>query len=142
MDRGSFSVEVILTLFGFKVLYPNHFYMSRGGCGHFPSAELMSVKRESFCHFLITSVLCREVIRFRVSFIEAFLLLCCPGNHESDNLNKMYGFEGEVKSKYSSLMMELFSEVFNWLPLAHCIEHKILVSLSTIERLGVAIEGS
>lgn len=30
MDRGSFSVEVILTLFGFKVLYPNHFYMSRG----------------------------------------------------------------------------------------------------------------
>lgn len=56
----------------------------------------------------------------------------CPtlsylGNHESDNLNKMYGFEGEVKSKYSSLMMDLFSEVFNWLPLAHCIEGKILV---------------
>ena len=23
-------MEVILTLFGFKVLYPNHFYMSRG----------------------------------------------------------------------------------------------------------------
>ena len=51
-----------------------------------------------------------------------------PGNHESDNLNKMYGFEGEVKAKYSALMMELFSEVFNWLPLAHCIENKILVS--------------
>ena len=30
VDRGSFSVEVILTLFGFKVLYPNHFHMSRG----------------------------------------------------------------------------------------------------------------
>ncbi len=39
----------------------------------------------------------------------------------------MYGFEGEVKAKYSGLMMNLFSEVFNWLPLAHCIEGKILV---------------
>lgn len=30
VDRGSFSVECIFTLFGFKLLYPNHFYMSRG----------------------------------------------------------------------------------------------------------------
>ena len=28
--RGSFSVECIFTLFGFKLLYPNHFFMSRG----------------------------------------------------------------------------------------------------------------
>ena len=30
MDRGSFSVECIFTLFGLKLLYPKHFYMSRG----------------------------------------------------------------------------------------------------------------
>lgn len=30
VDRGSFSVECIFTLFGFKLLYPNHFFMSRG----------------------------------------------------------------------------------------------------------------
>ncbi len=41
----------------------------------------------------------------------------------------MYGFEGEVKSKYSNKMMDLFSEVFNWLPLAHCIEGKIMVGI-------------
>jgi len=30
VDRGSFSVECIFTLFGFKLLYPNHFFLARG----------------------------------------------------------------------------------------------------------------
>ena len=42
-------------------------------------------------------------------------------------MNQMYGFEGEVKSKYTVTMAELFTELFEWLPLAHCIEGKILV---------------
>ncbi|XP_022203381.2 serine/threonine-protein phosphatase 5 [Nilaparvata lugens] len=78
VDRGSFSVECIFTLFGFKLLYPNHFFMSRG-------------------------------------------------NHESQTMNQMYGFEGEVKEKFSSQMSNLFTEVFNWLPLAHCINQRVLV---------------
>jgi len=39
----------------------------------------------------------------------------------------MYGFEGEVKSKFSAQMAELFTEVYNWLPLCHLINEKILV---------------
>jgi serine/threonine-protein phosphatase 5 len=78
VDRGSFSVECILTLIGFKLLYPKHFFMSRG-------------------------------------------------NHESQTMNQMYGFEGEVKAKYTSQMYELFAEVFNLLPLAHCINERVLV---------------
>ncbi|KFQ60717.1 Serine/threonine-protein phosphatase 5, partial [Pelecanus crispus] len=66
VDRGSFSVEVILTLFGFKLLYPDHFHLLRG-------------------------------------------------NHETDNMNQIYGFEGEVKAKYTAQMFALFSEVFEWL---------------------------
>jgi diadenosine tetraphosphatase ApaH/serine/threonine PP2A family protein phosphatase len=43
-------------------------------------------------------------------------------------MNQMYGFEGEVKAKYTAQMFQLFTEVFNYLPLAHCINEKVLVS--------------
>lgn len=55
---------------------------------------------------------------------------CWPGNHETDNMNQIYGFEGEVKAKYTAQMYELFSEVFEWLPLAQCINGKVLVSMA------------
>eukprot|EP00389_Voromonas_pontica_P004644 GDKH01006905.1.p1 GENE.GDKH01006905.1~~GDKH01006905.1.p1 ORF type:complete len:413 (-),score=95.67 GDKH01006905.1:129-1367(-) len=34
------------------------------------------------------------------------------GNHETRNLNKVYGFEGEVRKKYNPKMYELFCEIF------------------------------
>ncbi|XP_050354478.1 serine/threonine-protein phosphatase 5 [Nymphalis io] len=78
VDRGSFSVECIFTLFSFKLLYPDHFFMSRG-------------------------------------------------NHETRDMNRAYGFRGEVTSKYTSQMADLFTELYNWLPLAHCINNRVLV---------------
>lgn len=78
VDRGSFSVECIITLLFYKALYPNHFHLVRG-------------------------------------------------NHEARNLNKMYGFENEVKEKYDSDIYECFCELFCSLPLAHIINDKILV---------------
>jgi len=78
VDRGSFSIECIFTLFGYKLLYPDSFFMSRG-------------------------------------------------NHETITMNQMYGFEGEVKSKYSEEMGKLFTEVYNWLPLCHCLNKRVLV---------------
>ena len=49
------------------------------------------------------------------------------GNHESKSMNKIYGFEGEVKSKLSDTFVELFAEVFCCLPLAHVINKKVFV---------------
>ncbi|GBG31261.1 Serine/threonine-protein phosphatase 5 [Hondaea fermentalgiana] len=49
------------------------------------------------------------------------------GNHETQNMNKMYGFEGEVMKKYDANIMALFTECFRTLPYAHVIEKKVLV---------------
>lgn len=78
IDRGSFSVEVIMLMLAWKVCFPQHFFMSRG-------------------------------------------------NHEAKQLNKMYGFEGEVKAKYDVKTYDLFSQLFCHLPLGHVINRKVMV---------------
>ena len=48
------------------------------------------------------------------------------GNHETDDMNRVYGFEGECKHKYSERVFKLFSESFSALPLATLIGNKYL----------------
>lgn len=78
VDRGSFSVEVITTLFLARLIWPTGLYMTRG-------------------------------------------------NHESRRMTKLYGFEGEMKYKGSSLIYDLYCEAFEHLPLAHRINKKVFV---------------
>eukprot|EP00624_Nannochloropsis_granulata_P003114 evm.model.NODE_25904_length_47336_cov_19.557947.4 len=49
------------------------------------------------------------------------------GNHESKNMNRIYGFEGEVKHKYDDVMMGLFTEVFCAMPLCATIDSSIFI---------------
>lgn len=46
------------------------------------------------------------------------------GNHETDDMNRVYGFEGECKAKYNERVFKLFSESFSALPLATLIGKK------------------
>jgi serine/threonine-protein phosphatase 5 len=49
------------------------------------------------------------------------------GNHETDDMNRMYGFEGECRAKYNDRVFKLFSESFSALPLATLIGGKYFV---------------
>ena len=49
------------------------------------------------------------------------------GNHETDDMNRVYGFEGECKAKYNERTFKLFSESFSALPLATLIGKKFFV---------------
>ncbi|PHH62181.1 hypothetical protein CDD81_7375 [Ophiocordyceps australis] len=49
------------------------------------------------------------------------------GNHETDDMNRVYGFEGECKAKYNERVFKLFSESFSALALATLIGNKYLV---------------
>ncbi|KAI8808905.1 serine/threonine-protein phosphatase 5-like protein [Cladochytrium replicatum] len=65
------------------------------------------------------------LLAFKVLYPNAMYL--SRGNHETDDMNKVYGFEGEVKAKYSPIMFKVFSELFNAVPLGNVIGGKILV---------------
>jgi len=50
------------------------------------------------------------------------------GNHETLNMNRIYGFEGEVKAKYNQTVFDLFTECFHCLPLAHVLGGMVYVT--------------
>jgi serine/threonine-protein phosphatase 5 len=97
VDRGSFSVEVIITLLSFVCYDPQCMLLNRG-------------------------------------------------NHESRNMNKIYGFEGEVKSKYNEKIYSLFAELFESLPLGHLLmgekenQRVLVIHGGLFSREGVTLE--
>ena len=57
------------------------------------------------------------------------------GNHEGKNMNKLYGFEGEVKHKYCDKTMTLFAHSFNMLPLCHVLNKKVIL-FEKLKKIG------
>jgi hypothetical protein len=80
----------------------------------------------------------RGSFSFETVFTLLAIKLSCPkglfmlrGNHETKNMNKIYGFEGEVKHKYDDSVMQLFAGTKLGLGLelglAHCLFNKVRV---------------
>lgn len=49
------------------------------------------------------------------------------GNHESSDINAIYGFKGEVVQKYDEKLYQLFCESFRLLPLVHVLNNSVMV---------------
>ncbi|ORY62711.1 Metallo-dependent phosphatase-like protein [Leucosporidium creatinivorum] len=61
------------------------------------------------------------IILFAYKWLYPGKIFLNRGNHETADMNKVYGFEGETKKKYSELTYKLFEEVFTALPLSTLI---------------------
>jgi serine/threonine-protein phosphatase 5 len=59
----------------------------------------------------------------KVLFPTAFYLV--RGNHETINMNKMYGFYDEAVTKYSETVYRMFMHSFQWLPLCATLNNQV-----------------
>lgn len=64
------------------------------------------------------------LLAYKLLFPNTFFLL--RGNHESSNINRIYGFFDECKRRFSIKLWKLFTDTFNCMPVAAVVEKRIL----------------
>jgi serine/threonine-protein phosphatase PP1 catalytic subunit len=64
------------------------------------------------------------LLAYKIKYPEGTFML--RGNHECQNISRMYGFWDECKRRYNIKLWKSFIDLFNYLPVAALVEDKIL----------------